>query len=66
MIQNKLVVNSRPWEECTYSAGQRRSEWCVWFAGDVFLQPHPPHSSGGAAPQDDGEHGKPPQKLGVG
>ena len=40
-------------EQCTCSAGQRRSEWCVWLAGGVFLQPHPPHSSEVAAPLDD-------------
>ena len=25
----------------------------MWLAGDVFLQPHPPHSSEVAAPLDD-------------
>ena len=50
-------------EQCTCSAGQRRSEWCVWLAGGVFLQPHPPHSSEVAAPLDDEEHSKQSQML---
>ena len=39
-------------EQCICSAGQRRSEWCEWIAGGVFLQPHPPYSSEVAAPLD--------------
>ena len=55
--------NVKVTEQCTCSAGQRRSEWCVWLAGGVFLQPHPPHSSEVAAPLDDAVCEIQPQML---